>query len=177
MADNYLEKRMDDYARGRMSAPVRRAGARPGWLSVRCPSLTVMVVDADRHGGADVVETFVQAGCKVMFTAADAKAGATLAQKTGGRFYPCGVAGAAADMARRGEAADVTVICGRVPVPGDVGISAKVVALLAGEPAAADFDTAGSILVIAGTYTAQAARVCLMAAHPGASMPRQVIRV
>lgn len=173
MADNYLEKRMEDYARGRMSAPSRRAGARPGWLSVRCPSLVALVVDADRHGGAEVVETFVQAGSKVMFTASDAKVGAALAQKVGGRFYPCPVADAVADMERRGEAADVTVLCGRMPVPGDVQ-APKVVALLDVAPDMADV---GDTVVIAGADTAQAARMCMMAAHPAAAMPGQIIKV
>lgn len=176
MADNYLEKRMEDYARGRSAAPSRRPGARPGWLSVRCPALTALVVGADCPGGPEVVATFVQAGCRVMFTASDAKNGAALAQKCGGRFYPCGPAGALADMERRSESADVTVVCGRLPGAGEV-VAGKSVAVVPEVPAAADGSAPAATVVIAGADMAQAARVCLMVAHPAASMPGQVIRV
>lgn len=108
MADNYLEKRMDDYAKGRLSGrpSARRASG------LKYPARTVLVVNAGCDKSRAVIKTLVDAGCKVAFTARDNKLGAAVAQQCGARFYPMALGAAVADMATRGECPDAVVIMG-----------------------------------------------------------------
>ena len=65
MADNYLEKRMDDYRRGN-SAP--HHSGRRGLLF---PAMAVFVYPADAPGGDVMLRTLAQAGYKVSFGVSD----------------------------------------------------------------------------------------------------------
>ncbi len=106
MADNYLEKRMDDYARGRLSSP-RASSVRTG---SKYPTLTVFVDQADTQGGREVMTAFVQAGCKVCFTVADPSQGNKLAQATGARYYSLAPVAIAEHMTSRGESIDALIL-------------------------------------------------------------------
>lgn len=174
MADNYLEKRMEDYARGRSTGP-RARGAhtpRPGMMTVRYQYRTVVVTGADTDAGAEIVGAFVGAGCLVAFICSCRDAGRTLSQSRGGRFYPGGLAQAAADMAARGEAVDVAVCCGEVPeglpcVHRLIQVGADISAAPAHEAGVA----------ICGDDARQAAMLCLVLAHPASTVSGQVIRM
>lgn len=164
MADNYLERRMEDYRSGRGGSRRLHAPSRSGRLSLPYPHQYVLVLGGDTPGGRAVLEAFSHSGATVAFTAsAD---GAALAQRTGARYYPMTAAEAAADMAARGEGPDVVIVCdGSAPL-SEIGH----LIVITGQPA----DIPGAI-VIAGTDLAQAARIALMAAHPASAMPPQTI--
>lgn len=97
MADNYLEKRMEDYRRGNAG---KRAAARRG---LQFPSASVFVYPADAAGGDVMLRTLVQAGYKVSFGVIDPVAGPVLAAGSGARYYPLAPAAVAADLVARGE--------------------------------------------------------------------------
>lgn len=102
MADNFLEKQMDDYRNGRRRNPVSHSGGRrPGIYPMKYPPQTVAVLRADHPGGTQLIAQLVQAGATVAFTAASA--GASIAQTAGGRFYPDGIDQLKADLAARDQ--------------------------------------------------------------------------
>jgi len=108
MADNYLEKRMDDYAHGRLGANGGRAKGRSG---VKFPHQQVLIVDCDASPcGAAILRILVEAGYTVCLTAADRKSGTQISQTYGGRFYPIAFESIADDVARRGERFDTIVL-------------------------------------------------------------------
>lgn len=98
MADNYLERRMEDLRGGRIAASLR---PRKG----KAPVASVLVA-----GEFSAVEPLVREhrrrGDRTAFLAADRVAGTALAQQCGARFYPCDVpdgealAAALADLRR-----------------------------------------------------------------------------
>ena len=97
MADNYLEKRMEDYRR---ATSARSVVSRRGLLF---PAVTVDVYPADAEGGEVMLRTLVAAGYKVSFGVTDASRGSALAGKSGARYYPLMPEAVAADLAGRGE--------------------------------------------------------------------------
>jgi len=172
MADNYLEKRMEDYRRGRTQSQ-RTVGPRAGRLTMPYPRQCVLVDGADTPAGRAAVETFVAAGCTVVFTAAgDNAAGQRLAQALGGRYYSMPPDGIEADMARRGESLGAVIWTHRPDaiLPGTCNILLDTTATADPLPGA---------IVISGSAAsaAQAARLALMCAYPGAAMPPQLIRL
>ncbi len=89
MADNYLERKMEEHNRPaprRCNADARRAAA---YGSEALCRLRVLVAAEDPGVAADTVRTFRGAGCRTAFTYPDMCAGASLAQATGARCYPC----------------------------------------------------------------------------------------
>ena len=89
MADNYLERKMEEHNRPaprRCNADARRAAA---YGSEALCRLRVLVAAEDPGVAADTVRTFRAAGCRTAFTYPDMRAGASLAQATGARCYPC----------------------------------------------------------------------------------------
>ncbi len=85
MADNYLERQMEDYRAGRLSTsavvPSRRRDL-TAWVDIAPdPDLTV-----------DVVSSLRMAGVRVAFTLDDMRRGNEVAQSTGARYYPRRVA-------------------------------------------------------------------------------------
>ena len=102
MADNFLEKQMDDYRNGRRRNPVSHSGGRrPGIYPMKYPPQTVAVLRADLPGGTQLIAQLIQAGATVAFTAASA--GTTIAQTAGGRFYPDGIDQLRADLNARDQ--------------------------------------------------------------------------
>lgn len=93
MADNYLERRMEDYRAGKL-APAHRSAAsagravrREGELILKFPRLRVLVAGSAGGTGEAVVRAFREIDCRVDFLDADYTAGNALAQKSGARFY------------------------------------------------------------------------------------------
>lgn len=98
MADNYLEKRMDDYRRGSSTAKSR--------TTLKVLTRTVLIADTGSDATTEVARLLVRLGCKVCICGADA---AAIAQATGGRFYPYDIEKSIADMASRGESVDAMI--------------------------------------------------------------------
>ena len=86
MADNYLEKRMEDHARGRDS--LHYVAARPkGSVSMRMPARKVFAVGRiESEYASRIVSSLVASGVKVAFSGSDYRVGTLLAQKLGARF-------------------------------------------------------------------------------------------
>ncbi|MGN0222660.1 MAG: hypothetical protein ACI4AM_01400 [Muribaculaceae bacterium] len=102
MADNFLEKQMDDYRNGRRRNPVSHSGGRrPGIYPIKYPAQTVAVMRADLPGGSQLITQLVQAGATVAFTAESS--GTAIAQTAGGRFYPDGIDQLRADLTARNQ--------------------------------------------------------------------------
>lgn len=94
MADNYLEKKMEEHRSGRANRPaVRRTptGAKPGTISVKFPIRRVFVTGGANGIGRAIVKAFCDAGCRVAFCDIDNKAGSVTAQATGSQFHPVDV--------------------------------------------------------------------------------------
>lgn len=99
MADNYLERKMEEYRSGKGVTYRHRTtptGARPGTLNVKFPSRRVLVTGGASGIGRAIVKAFCDAGCRVAFCDIDSKAGAATAQATGAQFHPVDVRDAAA---------------------------------------------------------------------------------
>ncbi len=114
MADNYLEKKMDEYRRSSAAPAVKRrlspSGERPGVVSLRIAPLRVLVTDVSDDYAAAIVRRLREAGCRVAFVAADDKAGRALSQSTGSRYYPASLApGAVTDVAKAWDGCDAVV--------------------------------------------------------------------
>ncbi|MDE7154627.1 MAG: SDR family oxidoreductase [Muribaculaceae bacterium] len=97
MADNYLERKMEEHRSGG-AAPRRKkslvAGKRSGELTVKFPPRRVLVTGGANGIGRAVVEAFRKADCTVDFIDIDRKAGQLTAQQTGARFIPADLADA-----------------------------------------------------------------------------------
>ena len=121
MADNYLEKKMDDLRAGRIGAGNRPAlsvsarlkGVGFGSLGEEYPGLRVFVAGGATGVGRALVKAFRDAGCRVAFCDADAKTGNATSQELGARFYLVdgeeeeAVESALADMKRHWGGVDV----------------------------------------------------------------------
>jgi len=90
MADNYLERKMEEHRNG--GVPVRRkltpSGQRPGKLLLDFPPLRVYVIGGGTGTGASIVKALCDAGCRVAFCDADTKSGTATAQRCGAQFHP-----------------------------------------------------------------------------------------
>lgn len=98
MADNYLEKKMEDYLRSRGAGGHRgRTRMSPGTVTVRYPSVRVLVADGCSERGRAIIAALRSMGCRVAFVDADSVAGNHLAQDTGSQFHPGATVGQVAD--------------------------------------------------------------------------------
>lgn len=94
MADNYLENRMEEYRSGRLAVRSRTSSAmrmphRSDTLTLHyAPMPVVIIADDINPVVAETVGAFTSVGCRVAFTAGDAKEGNAMAQHTGARYYP-----------------------------------------------------------------------------------------
>ncbi|MDE7125024.1 MAG: SDR family oxidoreductase [Muribaculaceae bacterium] len=107
MADNYLEKRMEEYRAGKLAARksvlrVGPAGRPSGELTVRYPRLRVFITGGASGLGAAMVRAFRKIDCKVAFIDIDHVRGNALAQAHGARFY----SGDVCDVGRLDSVAD-----------------------------------------------------------------------
>lgn len=94
MADNYLERKMEEYRSGKSQQRVVKrtpSGAKPGTINIKFPSRRVFVTGGAKGIGRSIVEAFRNADCRVAFCDIDSKAGTATAQATGAQFYPVDV--------------------------------------------------------------------------------------
>lgn len=94
MADNYLERKMEDYRSGKNgNAKIKRVSStsKPGVIDVKFPPRRVFVTGGASGIGKAIVEAFRRADCRVAFCDIDSKAGAATAQATGAQFHPVDV--------------------------------------------------------------------------------------
>lgn len=171
MADNYLEKKMDEYRRGMAVKPTRRhltpSGNRPGTVSMKIEALRVLVTDAANDFSAAIVRRLREVGCRVAFVSADDKAGRTLAQATGSRYYPSSfVNSAVADLTDAWGGLDAVIITDG-SMPRDVDLSAlKRMITVGSDPAVAELTHRDGMTVNAvstgGRTPADVAHLCLL---------------
>lgn len=89
MADNYLERKMEDYRRGTSGARrLTHTGDVPGVLRLRLQPRAVLILDAAGRCDDTLVSMLTGAGCRVAFTCADASYGHALAQRVGALYLP-----------------------------------------------------------------------------------------
>lgn len=92
MADNYLERRMEDLRSGRIGASARRHTAmsakNPHTLTVTFPEMRILVADGLSELGKAIVKAFRSVGMKVAFCAPEQREGNLFAQESGARYCP-----------------------------------------------------------------------------------------
>ena len=97
MADNYLERKMEDLRSGktqkpgsrRTSAAVSAASRHPGDYTLSYPELRVFVCgDATSPLGRAIVAALREVGLKVAFSGTDKQAGEEMARSLGAQFHP-----------------------------------------------------------------------------------------
>lgn len=95
MADNYLEKRMEEHRAGANRQTFRPRltprGRRPGELVVKFIPCPVVIPDIETPGMTEVIRELVAAGFKVCFTMADIHRATRLASTLGATFLPEGM--------------------------------------------------------------------------------------
>lgn len=113
MADNYLERKMEEYRSGKLSARVKSGVSRSlpkGKIAVDFPPRTVILA-APAIGPVcrAVVKSFIDAGCRVALVSARHKEATELARSFGARFYPvAGFSPASLDSVLDSVVEDVT---------------------------------------------------------------------
>lgn len=128
MADNYLERKMEEHGRPaprRCNADARLATA--FGCEALC-HLRVLVISEDYEAVAEAVRVFRAAGCRTAFTAVGdgRRHGTTLAQTCGARCYPClcgdaqTYARAVADLRYHWGGVDVVAADAAVDLPADL---------------------------------------------------------
>ncbi len=112
MADNYLERKMEEYARG-VRRPASRSTAlqRPGTAVLPIPLLHVLIECEDVSAAqvSGTVRAFTAAGCRVAFRCSDAGAGARAAQALSARALPLSPEGAVDNLLKAWGSVDVIV--------------------------------------------------------------------
>ncbi|MCM1451377.1 MAG: hypothetical protein NC102_03905 [Clostridium sp.] len=91
MADNYLERKMEEHRKGGAPSFRRKltpTGQRPGKVIIDFPPFNAFVSNVASECGAAVVKALCDAGCRVAFSHLDEKAGSALAQRCGAQFHP-----------------------------------------------------------------------------------------
>lgn len=106
MADNYLEKRMDDYRAGRLGVKQRRpacssAGIPADAIIHRLPPLRILVAGLPAPLLDAVASAFLERRCKVAVFTGDAALGQQLAHDKGARHCPFDGPVAAGDIMTR----------------------------------------------------------------------------
>ncbi len=88
MADNYLERRMEDYQNGKLATRNRRSGSINQIKSSDISAMRIFVTAGTIGIGEKIVEHIAKHGCKVAFCDTDIKAGRQLSQATSSQFHP-----------------------------------------------------------------------------------------
>lgn len=90
MADNYLEKKMEDLRMGKTgaSAPRRRLTPGAGRICFDFPPRRVLVAGGCHGIGEAIVDAYLHVGCKVAVFDSDRDKGSAMARDKGIRFYP-----------------------------------------------------------------------------------------
>ncbi len=106
MADNYLEKRMEEYRAGKLAPKITRTAAapqrKPGEVTVAFPQMNALVLCGVAALTQTVCGAFGKADMRVALCMADNREGTRIAQTTGSRFYPYAVD----DVVKLGSAMD-----------------------------------------------------------------------
>ncbi len=113
MADNYLERKMEEYRSGKLSARVKSGVSRSlpkGKIAVDFPPRTIILAAAAIGPVCRaVVKSFIDAGCRVALVSARHKEATELARSFGARFYPvAGFSPASLDSVLDSVVEDVT---------------------------------------------------------------------
>ena len=133
MADNFLEKRMDDYRSGRLSTPRGGRSASCPTLDGRSlvleyPKLSVLLMARD---GSPLTVPLLRAlrsvGLSVAFSIADSAEGTRLSQSLGGRFYPASfdMDRILADIHRHWGDLYRVISLDSAPIPGSLKVDAS----------------------------------------------------
>lgn len=122
MADNYLERKMEEYRSGKLgvkNAPRHRGSTlipATGYDVELIGSQRVLLVgDCTTGIGHEMLKMFRSMGCRVAFCDADSKRGTAVAQSLGCRFYPVDVTAEGmldrvnSDLTKQWGGVDVTV--------------------------------------------------------------------
>lgn len=88
MADNYLERRMEDLRSGRLQASAKAAPAKSQTAAKRMAGLRVVVTGGANGIGAEIVKQFRDQGATVDILDTDRTHGTRVAQATGACFRP-----------------------------------------------------------------------------------------
>lgn len=99
MADNYLERKMEEHRAGRgvsYRPKLTPSGKKQGEISLKFPPRRVFVTGGASGIGKAIVTAFRNAGCRVAFCDVNVKEGTLTAQSSGARFYPVDVTDVAA---------------------------------------------------------------------------------
>lgn len=126
MADNYLEKRMDDYRSGRLAPGRRRSSpggnrANPGNLCINYPDMSLLVVSGQMSElASEIVRMGIAAGIRVAVMSDNRQAASTLAQQAGARMYlSSSTVGVNTDLIRHWGGVDVILDENGVFPPSD----------------------------------------------------------
>lgn len=83
MADNYLEKKMEDYRRGHTALSMSSPRKNKNRIALR-----VFVIGGETPSGIQIVTELRKSGWRVAFTNPDMESGRHLAQATGSQHHP-----------------------------------------------------------------------------------------
>ena len=117
MADNYLEKRMEDLRSGRLSASSHSGTSRStkGWLRVRFPERRVLIINfGDRATALSAARSFIDASCRV--SVSDCSAETDFPSLDGGiRLYdhPADIRPVVSELTSAWRDIDIVVISGK----------------------------------------------------------------
>lgn len=118
MADNYLERRMDDYRSGRLGNPAR--GSRHITPGPGAPAVAIHLHGSDHSA---IVRELRALGARVSFSGPSVPEGNALAQSTGSTFCPLPAPEALARMAAARGRVDLFVSLGDPgPLPDVAGV-------------------------------------------------------
>ena len=88
MADNYLERKMEDFRRGKsVTAPKTAAGPRKGYIQFPFPPRKVMIAGIAPQSALPIIREFSKPGCKVAYISTDKNTGDLFARNEGVRFH------------------------------------------------------------------------------------------
>lgn len=143
MADNYLERKMEEHrsrpAPGRQCSSSSRPAA-PGRPVIDYPSMRVLITAGHTPAGLAAIRQFRALQCRVAFTAPTPSTGATIAQQHGAMYIPGTPAQALSFLSERQDTPTVIIHLDDTPVdidtPGILTLAPHPSATLDPEPLA-----------------------------------------
>ena len=92
MADNYIERRMEDLRSGKLSGAIssinHHSSHRKGYLQIRLPELRVLFIGSLNSINQAIIKDYRNMGSKVAVITEDRENGECLAKNNGIRLYP-----------------------------------------------------------------------------------------
>lgn len=124
MADNYLERKMEEHRGGsKAPRPLRRTTSFEGKAVFDFPRRRVLVVGGASAGGEAIVDRFLQTGSKVAVFDPDSDKGHAMAHDKGVRFYAVSeisdTTKAFADLLHNWLDTDIVVIADSMSAPAE----------------------------------------------------------